>query len=82
MHLKTKEGWMFHKFSFFYFMVDEKRDRGTLVFKVVVQNIYVLYVMQTNNLLKHYLGLLQLTGQFLNVQIFYVLTQMLCLKMN
>ena len=28
MHVKTKEGWMFHKFSFFNSMVDEKRDRG------------------------------------------------------
>ena len=86
MHVKTKEGWMFHKFSFFNSMVDDKKETGgTLVFKVVVQYIYVLYVMQINNLQKHYLGLFQLTGQFLNVQIllkFYVLTQMLCLKMN
>ena len=65
-------------------MVDEKRDRGDSGLQGSDSNIYVLYVMQINNPQKHYLGLLQLTGQFLIVQIllkFYVLTKMLCLKL-
>ena len=66
---------MFHNFSFINSMVDAKRDRGDSGFKVhvVVQHIYVLYVMQINNLQTHCLGLLQLTGQFLNVQISEIL---------
>lgn len=43
MNVKTKQGWICHKFSFFNSMVDEKRDRGDSGLQGSGSNIYVNY---------------------------------------